>query len=213
MKYAANPSKYAREFISYQNVYHLNPVLSLTCGNAEDELYLAQSGLNVSAIDNDLIKIEKVKSTVASTKLCRLQVFHADILQPLPFESHSFKSLYWKFGLHFFSRKEIQQVIIPELARLLRPNSLASVVYRYVDLTQVDKNRFDITINPGQQVIFEEKTTRKTIVCYIWDELTVKNWFSAQFDIIEAKTQMEELYNKVSNVNKSTIVSLLLSLK
>ena len=51
---AVKPSKYAVDFLACAGQYKLNPVLSLMCGSAEDEIFLAQNGLDVYAADNDI---------------------------------------------------------------------------------------------------------------------------------------------------------------
>ena len=206
------PSTYAREFLGYSRQYKLNPVLSLMCGNAEDEIFLAQNGLNVCAVDNDFKKLARVQLNPA-IKNGNINVICADILQPLPFAGHSFNSLYFKFGLHYFSEKQIRQIIIPEIVRLLNPGGLVSIIYRYLDVQSTDKSRYEISEMNNERVVFTARSSRKNLTRYIHAESTVKKLFSDKFDGIKTATQIEELYNRFSNDNNSIITSLLLTLR
>jgi ubiquinone/menaquinone biosynthesis C-methylase UbiE len=209
---AIKPSKYAQEFLSYSTHLQLNPVLSLMCGNAEDEIFLAQNGLNVCAADNDAKKLAQVQLNPA-TQTWHINVVCMDILQPLPFASHSFNSLYFKFGLHYFSGKQIRQIIEPEIVRLLNPGSLVSIIYRYIDTKSIDKSSYKISEINGEKVVCTEKSSRKTMVRYIYDETAAKKLFSNKFDIIKAETHREELYNRFSNDNNSIITALLMTVR
>ena len=208
---AVKPSKYAREFLSYCTHYQLNPVLSLMCGNAEDEIFLAQNGLNVCAADNDAKKLTQVQLQPQAIKTGNIKVICADILQPLPFSGHNFNSLYFKFGLHYFSKNQIRQIIAPEIVRLLSLGSLVSIVYRYIDTESTDRNRYEISEINGEKVVFTEKSSGETMVRYIYDGAAAKKLFSDKFDIIKAETRREELYNRFSNDNNSIITSLLMA--
>jgi ubiquinone/menaquinone biosynthesis C-methylase UbiE len=212
MTNAIKPSKYAREFLSYYTHYHINPVLSLMCGNAADEIFLAQNGLNVSAIDNDVNKLAQVPLNPAA-KNGNINIICADILQPLPLASHSFNSLYFKFGLHYFAKNQIQQIIEPEIIRLLNPDSLVSIVYRYIDIESIDKSRYEISEINNEKVVFTEIGSREIRVRYIYDETAAKKLFSNKFDIIKAETRREELYNRFSNGNNSIITALLMMVR
>ena len=209
---AIKPSKYAQEFLSYSTHLQLNPVLSLMCGNAEDEIFLAQNGLNVCTADNDAKKLAQVQLNPA-TQTWHINVVCMDILQPLPFASHSFNSLYFKFGLHYFSGKQIRQIIEPEIVRLLNPGSLVSIIYRYIDTKSIDKSSYKISEINGEKVVCTEKSSRKTMVRYIYDETAAKKLFSNKFDIIKAETQREDLYNRFSNDNNSIITALLMTVR
>jgi ubiquinone/menaquinone biosynthesis C-methylase UbiE len=210
---AVKPSKYAREFLSYCTHHQLNPVLSLMCGNAEDEIFLAQNGLNVCAADNDAKKLTQVQLQPQAIKTGNIKVICADILQPLPFSGHNFNSLYFKFGLHYFSNNQIRQIIEPEIVRLLNPGSLVSIVYRYIDTESTDKSRYEISGITGEKVVFTEKNSGETMVRYIYDEATAKNIFTDKFDIIKAETQKAEMYNRFSNDNNSIITALLMTVR
>ena len=207
---AVNPSKYAREFLTYAKQYKLSPVLGLMCGNAEDEIFLAQNGLNVCAADNDAKKLAQVQLIPPAIRTENLKVVCADILQPLPLAGHSFNSLYFKFGLHYFSKNQIQQIIEPEIIRLLNPGSLVSIVYRYIDIESIDKSRYEISGKNGEKAVFKEIESGQIMVRYIYDEATAKKLFSDTFDIIKAETRKEELYNRFSNDNNSIITELLM---
>ena len=210
---AIKPSKYAREFLSYSSHYQLNPVLSLMCGNAEDEIFLAQNGLNVCAADNDAKKLTQIQLQLPAIKTGNIEVICADILQPLPFAGHSINSLYFKFGLHYFSEKQLLQIIEPEIVRLLNPGSLVSMVYRYIDAESTDRSRYEISEINGQKVVFTERDSRKTMVRYIYDETAAKKLFSDKFDIVKAETHREEVYNRFSNDNNSIITALLMTVR
>jgi len=208
---AVKPSKYAREFLSYCTHHQLNPVLSLMCGNAEDEIFLAQNGLNVCAADNDAKKLTQVQLQPQAIKTGNIKVVCADILQPLPFAGHSFNSIYFKFGLHYFSKNQTRQIIAPEIVRLLSLGSLVSIVYRYIDTESTDRNRYEISQINGEKVVFTEKSSGETMVRYIYDEAAAKKLFSDKFDIIKSETHREELFNRFSNDNNSIITSLLMA--
>ena len=210
---AIKPSKYAQEFLSYSTHLQLNPVLSLMCGNAEDEIFLAQNGLNVCAADNDAKKLAQVQLQPQAIKTGNIQVVCADILQPLPLAGQSFNSLYFKFGLHYFANNQISQSIIPEIVRLLNPGSLVSIIYRYIDTKSIDKSSYKISEINGEKVVCTEKSSRKTMVRYIYDETAAKKLFSNKFDIIKAETHREELYNRFSNDNNSIITALLMTVR
>jgi ubiquinone/menaquinone biosynthesis C-methylase UbiE len=207
------PSKYVREFLSYSRQYKLNPVLSLMCGIAEDEIFLAHNGLSVSAVDNDVKKLAQFRVKPAAIKNGNIRFICADILQPLPFAGHSFNSLYFKFGLHYFSEKQIRQIIKPEIVRLLNPGSVVSIIYRYIDVQSTDRSRYEISELNGEKVVFTEKNSRKTMVRYIHEEVAVKNIFADKFNLIQAATQREELYNRFSNDNNSIITSVLMTVR
>jgi ubiquinone/menaquinone biosynthesis C-methylase UbiE len=209
---AIKPSKYAREFLACANQYKLSPVLSLMCGNAEDEIFLAQNGLIVSAVDNDVNKLAQVRLNPAA-KNGNINIICADILRPLPFASQSFNSLYFKFGLHYFSNTQIRQIIIPEIVRLLNPGSLVSIVYRYIDIESTDKSIYEISEINGENVVFKERDGGKIRVRYIYNDAAGKKLFSDKFDIIRAETQREEVYNRFSNDNNSVIISLLMTVR
>jgi ubiquinone/menaquinone biosynthesis C-methylase UbiE len=213
MGITSKPSKYVLEFLSYSQSHQLDPVLSLMCGNADDEMYLAQNGLKVDAVDNDIEKVNSVLLRLQEVKLGRLRIFTADILQPLPFGNHSFNSLYFKFGLHYFSQSQIQQVIIPEIIRVLNPKSLVSIVFRYIDIGFLDRSKNDLIENYNQKVVFFEKSTQKTMLRFIWDESAAKNLFSKGFSVLKTSTQREDIFDRFTNTNQSTIVSLLLTVK
>jgi ubiquinone/menaquinone biosynthesis C-methylase UbiE len=209
---AIKPSKYAREFLARYKQYKLNPVLSLMCGNAEDAIFLAQNELSVSAVDNDSKKLAQVQLNPA-IKNGNIRFICADILRPLPIAGHSFNPLYFKFGLHYFSEKQIRQMIIPEIVRLLNPGSLVNIVYRYIDSESTDKSRYEISEMNNETVVFTERSNRKNLIRYVHAESTVKKLFSDKFDVIKAATQKEESYNRFSNDNNSIIISLLLTLR
>ena len=183
------------------------------CGNAEDEIFLAQNGLNVCAADNDAKKLTQVQLQPQAIKTGNIKVVCADILQPLPFAGHSFNSIYFKFGLHYFSKNQIRQIIAPEIVRLLSLGSLVSIVYRYIDTESTDRNRYEISQINGEKVVFTEKSSRKNMARYIYDEAAAKKLFSDKFGIIKAGTHREELYNRFSNDNNSIITSLLMTVR
>ena len=159
---AVKPSKYAVDFLACAGQYKLNPVLSLMCGSAEDEIFLAQNGLDVYAADNDTGRLVQVRLNPPATKTGNIKVICADILQPLPLAGRSFNSLYFKFGLHYFSNDQIRQIIIPEIVKLLNPGSLVSIVYRYIDAESTDKTRYEIPEINGEKVIFTGKSSAET---------------------------------------------------
>jgi ubiquinone/menaquinone biosynthesis C-methylase UbiE len=208
-----NPNKYAAEFLSYSGQYELSPVLSLTCGIAEDEIFLAQHGLSVHAVDSDAQKLQAVCQRILEEKLNNLTVAQADILKPVPFPAHTFNSLYWKFGLHYFSEGQISGVIIPEMVRVLNPNSPVSIIFRYVDITTVDHSRYEITGHKGNEVQFLEKSTGQVRTRYIWDEAAARGLFAERFEIIKSETKKEELFERFSNSINSMIVSMQLSVR
>jgi Methylase involved in ubiquinone/menaquinone biosynthesis len=201
-----------KEFLALSASSPLSPVLSLTCGTAEDEIFLAQNGLSVYVIDNDAQKLEQVRLKMAIYKIDNLKVLQADILKPLPlpFRPHTFNSLYWKFGLHYFSEGQIKQTIIPEMVRALNPDSVVSIIFRYIDVSNVDCSKFEIVGHTGHKVQFLGKSTGKVRTRYIWDEAAAKGLFADNFDVISLVTQREELYERFSNSNNSPVVSLLL---
>jgi SAM-dependent methyltransferase len=209
---AVKPNEHAREFLPYTKQYKLSPVLSLMCGTAEDEIFLAQNGLDVCAVDNDANKLVQDRLNPAA-KNGNINIICADILRPLPFAGKSFNSLYFKFGLHYFSNNQIRQIIIPEIVRLLNPGSLVSIVYRYIDIESTDKSRYEISEINSEKVVFTEKYSREIRVRYIYDETAAKKLFSHEFDIIKSETHTEELYNRFSNDNNSIITALLMTVR
>ncbi len=210
---AVKPSKYAVDFLACAGQYKLNPVLSLMCGSAEDEIFLAQNGLDVYAADNDTGRLVQVRLNPPATKTGSIKVICADILQPLPLAGRSFNSLYFKFGLHYFSNDQIRQIIIPGIVKLLNPGSLVSIVYRYIDAESTDRTRYEIPEINGEKVIFTGKSSAKVMVRFIYDEGAAKKLFSDKFDIIKAGTRREQLYNRFSTDNNSIITSLLMTVR
>jgi len=85
------------------------------CGNAEDEIFLAQNGLNVCAADNDAKKLTQVQLQPQAIKTGNIKVVCADILQPLPFAGHSFNSIY-SIWVALFLQEPNPAIIAPELS-------------------------------------------------------------------------------------------------
>ena len=210
---AVKPGKYAVDFLSCAGQYKLNPVLSLMCGNAEDEIFLAQNGLDVCAADNDAGKLAHVRLNPPVIKNGNLKVICADVLQLLPLAGRSFNSLYFKFGLHYFSKNQIRQIIIPEIVRLLNPGSFVSIAYRYIDVQSTDRTKYEIPEINGEKVVFTEKSSGENMARYVYSEAAAKKLFSDKFDIIKAGTRREELYNRFSNDNNSIITALLMTVR
>jgi len=201
------------DFLNRSTTHKLNPVLSLMCGHAEDELYLAQNGFDVYAIDNDPQKVKIIQQRISQTQINRLRVFNADILQPLPFDSRSFSSLYFKFGLHYFCKTQVQNIIIPEIIRLLNPGSFASIIFRKIDVQLTDRDLYDLTDGSDDKITFIQKGSKEIFTRYYWDEYNVKRALNNWFRIISTVTHQVEVYDRFSNRNKSTIIDLFLSLR
>ncbi len=208
-----NESKYARDFLSYLSANHLSPVLSLTCGNAEDELYLARNGLTVCAVDNDLNKVNQVRSAFKAAGLTRMKVIKCNILEPLPFETHYFNSLYFKFGLHYFSQEQIRRIIIPEIIRLLKPGSLSSIIFRYIDVASVDLNKYEIKEFSEKKLTLMEKESQRIMTRFVLDEEPAKTLFAEKFSLLKSVKQWEDIPDRFSKIEGSTIISLLLKVR
>jgi hypothetical protein len=92
--------------------------------------------------------------------------------------------------------------------RALNPDSLVSIIFRYIDITNVDLDRYEIMGHTGNEIQFLEKGTGKVLTRYIWDEASAPGLFAGRFDIIKSETRRENLFERFSNSSNSAIISL-----
>lgn len=163
-------------------------LLELGCGEANDSVYFAAQGHDVTATDFSDVVIAQHQAAYSQPNLHFEQL---DIGQPFPYADATFDAVYARLSLHYFTDAVTRQAFA-EIARVLKPGGKLCFMCKSVDDRLYGKG---IEIEPN---MFElDGHVRHFFSVEYAAGLLTKDFTS---DSIE--TGQEEMYGKVSGFVK-----------
>ncbi|NOR24859.1 MAG: methyltransferase domain-containing protein [Desulforhopalus sp.] len=134
IKAAKGPSPLAQKVVSGKYLQGCRQMLSLACGIALDEAFMADHcDINILGVDQD----DEILADAKKKETDRLTFMKHDVTQPFPLTG-SFDCIYSRNLLHYFNTSQ-QQHILSQVYSLLKPKGLfifqlkAKADYFYVD--------------------------------------------------------------------------------
>jgi SAM-dependent methyltransferase len=103
-------------------------VLDLGCGNGHDSVFLADAGLQVTALDFATAALDGFLPAARPVTVLR----HSIADTPYPLDEGGFDAVYARLSLHYFDATTTREVL-GEIHRLLRPGGLLLVLVNSVD--------------------------------------------------------------------------------
>ena len=97
-------------------------VLDLCCGKGADSIFFHNKGYDVTGVDYSNEAIKQFNDTQKYYKIFLSSIVH-NIAEKLPFESESYDFVYVRLGLHYFTDKELKN-IISDIKRVLKSGGL-----------------------------------------------------------------------------------------
>lgn len=85
-------------------------ILEISCGNADDSLYLKELGYNIKCTELDHNYVENAKNL-------GLDCIKHDTMDKFPYDNDEFDLIYSRLGLHYFSESQLDS-IFSELSRI-----------------------------------------------------------------------------------------------
>jgi len=117
-------------------------ILSLGCGQADDEILFANNGHRVLATDLSAKMIDSVKARIEREKIANISTDVLDLTKTLPFDDDSFDVVYSRLTLHYFTNTQIK-ALVSEIKRILKPSGKAVIIVKsdedYYAVTAKDK--------------------------------------------------------------------------
>jgi ubiquinone/menaquinone biosynthesis C-methylase UbiE len=97
-------------------------LLDLCCGKGADSIFYHNKGFNVTSLDYSSEAIKQFNETQNRYNIFIANLVH-DISKKLPFEDSSFDYVYIRLGLHYFTDKELKN-ILSKIKRVLKSEGL-----------------------------------------------------------------------------------------
>ena len=118
----------------YENIIknEKGSLLDLGCGIGQYSKYFADNGFSVTAADISERALTKLKERSPEIK-----TFQLDMTEPLPFADDAFDTVFANLSIHFFSKKDTEN-LIREIKRVLKSGGLfigscnSSSAYKYI---------------------------------------------------------------------------------
>jgi SAM-dependent methyltransferase len=178
--FGMEPSQLGMDSLIVFREHRAMKILELGCGQGRDTLYLAQNGMEVTAMDYSETGLCQVKEKAVSMKVGRSIVLKVgDAREGLPFEDGTFDGCFsHMFFTMQFPEKELSY-IFTEVLRVLRPGGLNVYSVRNVNDPQFGKGKHfgeDMWQNPLGFVVhfFSEDKVRRLATGY--DVLLIKEF-------------------------------------
>jgi len=183
-------SEHQTNFAEYVNgVIPANAdILELGCGEANDSIYFAQQGHNVTATDFSDVLIAQNQRRYNNPNL---QFIQQDISAPLAFNDEQFDAIYARLSLHYFTN-EVTERVFTELARVLRTGGV---------LCFMCKSTEDRLYGKGEKVE-QDMYELEGHVRHFFSEAYARNLLAQDFTITSLQTGQEDMYGKVSGFVK-----------
>lgn len=154
-----NPSPCAREAVSRFRSYGARDVLVLGCGYGRDAKYMAEEGLQVTAVDFAAGALELAEQWDARVSRSGAK-YALDNIVDLGFNASRFDAVFSHRTLHLLLSHERLELGVAEIYRVLRPGGLACLSVRsHLDPTkgrsaQGSGQAYELSFRPGHKVLF-----------------------------------------------------------
>ena len=116
---AKNPSPLAQKIVSENHLKGCREMLSLACGIALDEAFIADNcDINILGVDGD----DTILADAKKKKTDRVTFLKHDVTEPFPF-TKTFDCVYSRNLLHYFNTAQQQQILL-QIHSFLNPHGL-----------------------------------------------------------------------------------------